>query len=112
MRNRVFGAIGVAWGGAILVWCLMAHEPMGRGAYGAGQIAGVLIAVLMLMCGLYTLAVDEDDSDRRRRDLDGTESSTGMGLSEGETAMLSDQVVRHYGSATDGPVLAGLREVN
>lgn len=56
MRNRVLGAIGVLWGGAILLRRLTGGS-VGEGAeaYGAGQAAGLVFAVLLLVVGLYYL---------------------------------------------------------
>ena len=56
MRNRVLGAIGVLWGGAILVGRLASGSPVeGAGTYGAGQAAGLVFAALLLIVGLYYL---------------------------------------------------------
>ena len=54
MRDRIFGAIGIIWGGAILVFTVVRGGPQGRGAYGAGELAGVILGALMLIAGLYT----------------------------------------------------------
>ena len=52
MRNRVFGAIGVLWGGALVAkW--VTSGVTGAGAYAAGQYAGVAFAAAMLLAGLY-----------------------------------------------------------
>ena len=56
MRNRIFGAIGVLWGGFILLGRLAADRPVeGPGAYTAGQMAGLIFAVLLLIVGLLYL---------------------------------------------------------
>ena len=56
MRNRIFGAIGVLWGGAILVSKLISgHLASGSGAYASGQIAGLVFGVLLFVVGLYYL---------------------------------------------------------
>ena len=52
MRNRVLGGIGVLWGGLILLGRL---SEGGAGAYGAGQVVGLVFAVLLLVVGLYYL---------------------------------------------------------
>jgi hypothetical protein len=55
MRNRILGGIGVAWGGAILVYMLIKGGPQGQGAYAAGQIAGMIFGGVLLLAGLYYL---------------------------------------------------------
>jgi hypothetical protein len=56
MRNRILGAIGVLWGGLILLGRLVADRPVdGPGAYGAGQTAGLIFAVLLFVVGLFYL---------------------------------------------------------
>jgi hypothetical protein len=56
MRNRILGAIGVLWGGFILMGRLTADRPVdGPGAYAAGQIAGLVFAALLLAAGLFYL---------------------------------------------------------
>ncbi len=54
VRNRIFGAIGVLWGGAILVSRLISgHLVSGSGPYATGQIAGLVFGVLLFVVGLY-----------------------------------------------------------
>ena len=56
MRNRILGAIGVVWGGLILLGRLASGGPVdGTGAYGGGQMIGLVFAVLLLLVGLYYL---------------------------------------------------------
>lgn len=55
MRNRIFGAIGVLWGGAILGRALLHGGPQDSGAYAAGHTAGVVFGALMLLVGGYYL---------------------------------------------------------
>jgi hypothetical protein len=55
MRNRVFGWIGVVWGGAILVWSLIKGGPQGPGGYAAGQMGGMIFAALLFVVGMYCL---------------------------------------------------------
>ncbi|MCA9284649.1 MAG: hypothetical protein KDA22_05520 [Phycisphaerales bacterium] len=55
MRNRIFGALGVLWGGAMLVSAFFRGGPQGSGAYLAGQIGGLVFALLMLGVGAYFL---------------------------------------------------------
>lgn len=54
MRNKVFGGLGMLWGGAIVVrWFLTDAQSMASGSYGAGQWFGVLFASGMFVVGLY-----------------------------------------------------------
>lgn len=56
MRNRIFGAIGVLWGGLILLGRLATGHTVDRaGAYAAGQAVGLVFATLLLVVGLYYL---------------------------------------------------------
>ena len=56
MRNRIFGGIGVLWGGAVLLSKLISgHGITGSGAYANGQIAGLLFAILLFVVGLHYL---------------------------------------------------------
>jgi hypothetical protein len=53
MRNRIFGAIGLIWGGLILVNGFMRGGPQGSGAYAAGQTGALVFAVLLVIVGGY-----------------------------------------------------------
>jgi hypothetical protein len=56
-RNRVFGLIGVLWGGAVLLVRLAGggqHTAV-NGAYASGQSAGLIFAGLLFLVGLYYL---------------------------------------------------------
>jgi hypothetical protein len=55
MRNRIFGAIGVVWGGLILVSAIMRGGPRGSDAYAAGQTGALVFAVLLVIVGGYYL---------------------------------------------------------
>ena len=56
MRNRILGAIGVMWGGFVLVGRLFADRPVdGSGAYATGQAAGLIFAILLFVVGLFYL---------------------------------------------------------
>jgi hypothetical protein len=55
MRNRVFGIIGIVWGGAIVAWAIYKGGPSGRGAFAAGEIAGMVMGGLMLIAGISAL---------------------------------------------------------
>ena len=51
MRNRIFGGIGVVWGGFILVSAIARGGPQGSGAYAAGQTGALVFAVLLVIIG-------------------------------------------------------------
>jgi len=56
MRNKIFGVIGVLWGGAILVSHFMKDSSgavSSNEAYQAGQSAAVVMGGLLLIAGLY-----------------------------------------------------------
>jgi hypothetical protein len=57
MRNRLWGLIGVVWGGAIVLRRLFLESPAPEsgGAYAAGQTVGVLFGMVMVAIGLYYL---------------------------------------------------------
>ncbi len=56
MRNRVLGAIGVLWGGLILLGRLQVVVPaMEPGPTGPGRQLGWCSRVLLLVVGLYYL---------------------------------------------------------
>jgi hypothetical protein len=55
MRNRIFGGIGLIWGGAILVRAFLRGGPEGSGAYASGQTAALVFAALMVLVGGYYL---------------------------------------------------------
>jgi len=56
VRNRIFGGIGVLWGGGLLVSKLISGQLVsGSGAYASGQIAGLAFAILLFGVGLYYL---------------------------------------------------------
>jgi hypothetical protein len=58
MRNRIIrilGAIGLLWGGALLLRAYLAGGPVGTGAYRDGQIAALVFAALLVLVGGYYL---------------------------------------------------------
>ena len=56
MRNRIMGAIGVLWGGAILLSRVVSGRLVeGSGAYASGQLAANIFAVLLFSVGLSYL---------------------------------------------------------
>jgi hypothetical protein len=55
MRNRILGAIGVLWGGAVLVSGFLKQGAEGEGAYAAGQMGGLFLGGLLFCVGMYFL---------------------------------------------------------
>ena len=57
MRNRIFGLIGVLWGGAIILFKLLGQSPQGNpdGAYASGQAVGFVVGAAMFLVGGYYL---------------------------------------------------------
>jgi hypothetical protein len=53
MRNKIFGGIGIVWGGLILFFWLTAPSRGGSSANQAGHSAGAVFGGLMLVVGLY-----------------------------------------------------------
>lgn len=65
MRNRIFGGIGVLWGGAVVVSALAKGGAQGKGAYAAGQTGGIVFGVLLLVVGAYYLVKGDGAGGRR-----------------------------------------------
>lgn len=55
MRNVIFGGIGTVWGLGILIYSIAKEGPEGQGAYGGGQIAGLVLGVLLFGVGAFYL---------------------------------------------------------
>lgn len=56
MRNRIMGAIGVIWGGGMLMKYAADGAPsLGTGAYATGQWLALGFGALLLLVGLYYL---------------------------------------------------------
>ena len=54
MRNKIFGGIGVIWGGAMVLNWLGSDAPAsGSAAYQGGQTGAAVFGALMLVAGLY-----------------------------------------------------------
>jgi len=54
MRNKIFGGVGVLWGGAIIGRGLLTDTPAtGSAAYQAGQNGAVVFGVALFLAGLY-----------------------------------------------------------
>jgi LPXTG-motif cell wall-anchored protein len=59
MRNKIFGGIGILFGGALLFRRFTSDAPSGgtsayQAGYEVGQSAAVIFGALMLLVGLYT----------------------------------------------------------
>jgi hypothetical protein len=56
-RNRIFGAIGVLWGGGVLAHHFLSSAPPAASdsAYGAGVSMGLVFGAAMLAAGVYYL---------------------------------------------------------
>lgn len=56
MSNRFIGAIGVLWGGGILLFGLNGGGDQAQGAaYAAGQAVGVIFGLFLFLAGIYYL---------------------------------------------------------
>jgi hypothetical protein len=54
MRDKIFGGIGILWGGAVVFrWLTSGTPDIGSSAYRGGQSGAVVFGVLMLIAGLY-----------------------------------------------------------
>lgn len=53
MRDKIIGAIGVLWGGGMLMRWLMTGPPAGVGGYEGGQTAVAFLGAVMVVAGLY-----------------------------------------------------------
>jgi len=55
VRNRIFGSNWCSLGGAMLVSAFLRAAPEASGAYGTGQTAALVFAVLLVAVGGYYL---------------------------------------------------------
>ncbi|HEX8891512.1 MAG TPA: hypothetical protein VF779_20355 [Pyrinomonadaceae bacterium] len=56
MYQRLLGIVGVLWGGGIFLSGLFSRgQARGSGAYAAGQSAGWIFGLLLLMAGIFCL---------------------------------------------------------
>lgn len=53
MRDKIFGTIGIVWGGAIVASLFFRDVPSGTGAYNAGRVVGFLFGAAMFAAGVY-----------------------------------------------------------
>ncbi len=55
-RYRIIGAIALVWGGTLLLSRLLGSvELKAKGAYAAGQHAGLVFGALLFIAGLYAV---------------------------------------------------------
>ena len=71
MNRKVLGAILAVWGVLVILYSLTSGSK-GSGAYGAGQMAGTVVAVGLLIAGVVLLVTpgssgDGDDEAHPRR---------------------------------------------
>jgi len=66
MRNRIFGGIGVLWGGAVLLFRLTDDAgPVPGGAAGLGVNAGTITGALLFFVGLFYLIKGDGKSESK-----------------------------------------------
>lgn len=53
MRNKIFGGIGILWGGGILLRWILADSSGGSDAYQSGNSLAVLFGLLLFVVGIY-----------------------------------------------------------
>ena len=53
MRNKIFGGIGIVWGGGILAMRLFGEPSGGSEAYQSGQTGAAIFGLIMLVLGFY-----------------------------------------------------------
>jgi hypothetical protein len=68
MRDRIFGLVGVVWGGLL---CLRLFTkgitPTGDAAFDLGRGIGALMGALMLIAGVYYLAIGDGTPKRKAK---------------------------------------------
>jgi hypothetical protein len=52
---RIVGALAALWGAGVLISFLLRGGSIGGGAYGAGNVAGLIFGVLLLGAGIYAV---------------------------------------------------------
>lgn len=55
MKSLIFGIIGVIWGGFILISQFFRTQNPSAGAYGAGQMGGIILGGLLFIAGLWAI---------------------------------------------------------
>jgi len=55
LRDKIFGLIGVLWGGGILVSAFVRDLPQGSADYARGQMIGFAFGALLFVVGGYYL---------------------------------------------------------
>lgn len=68
MRNRIFGLIGVLWGGFILATKMSGGAAQsGNAAYQTGQNIALGLGVLLFVAGLYYLIKGDGTVTKKRK---------------------------------------------
>ena len=68
MRNRIFGVIGVVWGGFVLLNSLAGgNPPSDDTAFRTGQNLAVGFGALLFVAGLYYLIKGDGGEPKKRR---------------------------------------------
>ena len=55
MKSLILGIIGVAWGGFVLGVQFFKEQEPAAGAYGAGQIGGLVLGGLLFAAGVWAV---------------------------------------------------------
>ena len=66
MKNRIFGAIGVLWGGAVAFRTFTMQHSGGSSAYHAGESAAGYFGLAMFAAGLYYLVKGSGKSNAEK----------------------------------------------
>ena len=53
MRNLISGAIGILWGGALILARIFGGPPAGSASYQSGSWIGTAIGIAMFVAGIY-----------------------------------------------------------
>lgn len=55
MWDRIVGAVGILWGGYVLVGAALRAGSEGTAAFGRSQLSGLVLAALFVIAGAYFL---------------------------------------------------------
>jgi predicted transporter len=73
MRNIILGAVGIVWGGLLLLRLLLVGL-QGSGAFYAGEVTAVIFGAVMFLAGIYylvdgirTVQADQKEAKMRHR---------------------------------------------
>jgi hypothetical protein len=105
-RNRLFGTIGVIWGGGVLIAGLVRGGPEGTGAYAQGNGAGLVFGGLLFVAGLYYLI----KGDKKPTAGNGISASSHVGKKEREPITFEESCARQCAlrlTTCGGPTVHG-----